>query len=119
MTLLTSLSEEIIMKVADEQHLQVDISYVEEFPAAVNSAEAIAFVEKSANQASIPIVELVKPNGWSEDFAHFCLHCKSAIFGLGSGVDHPELHRPNYDFPDEIIEPGVNLYVGIVRQLLG
>ncbi|HUX53910.1 MAG TPA: amidohydrolase [Williamwhitmania sp.] len=119
MALLTKLSEEIVRKVAAEQHLKADISYVEEFPAAVNSSDAIAYVEKAANQASIPIVELVKPNGWSEDFAHFCLHCKSAIFGLGSGVDHPELHRPDYDFPDEIIEPGVNLFHGIVRQLLG
>lgn len=119
MALLTKYSEELVRKVAEEQHLRVDISYVEEFPAAVNSAEAIAYVENAAREASIPTVELVKPNGWSEDFAHFTLHCKSAIFGLGSGVDHPELHRPDYDFPDEIIEHGVNLFEGIARQLLG
>ncbi|MFT6872401.1 MAG: metal-dependent amidase/aminoacylase/carboxypeptidase family protein [Roseivirga sp.] len=39
------------------------------------------------------------------------------MFGLGSGKKTTDLHNPEYDFPNEIIEPGVNMFWGIVQQL--
>jgi len=119
MQLLTALSEELIRKVASEQNITVEISYTDDFPATVNDADAVACLTRSANKYEIPVVMLEHPNRWSEDFAHFTLACKGAIVGLGAGVNHPDLHRTDYDFPDDIIEPGVNLFVGVVEELLG
>lgn len=119
MQLLTALSEELIRKVASEQNITVEISYTDDFPATVNDADAVACLMRSANKYEIPVTKLEQPNRWSEDFAHFTLAYKGAIVGLGAGVNHPDLHRTDYDFPDDIIEPGVNLFVGVVEELLG
>ena len=119
MDLLTTFSEELINRLAKEQNLTVEISYTDNFPATVNHSEAIVYLENSANKYGVPIVVMEQPNRWSEDFAHYSLACKAAIFGLGSGIDHADLHSPNFDFPDEIIEPGVNLFKGIVEEILG
>ena len=119
MDLLTTLSEELIQRKAQEHKLTLEISYTDDFPAAVNDRDAIAYVETAAGKLGIPIQMLEQANRWSEDFSHFTLACKGAIFGLGSGENHPDLHRPDFDFPDDIIEPGVNLFKGIVQEILG
>lgn len=116
---LTTLSEELINRLAKEQNLTVEISYTDDFPATVNHSEAISYLERSASKYGVPSVVLEQPNRWSEDFAHYSLACKAAIFGLGSGIEHADLHSSNYDFPDEIIEPGVNLFKGIAEEILG
>jgi len=116
---LTTLSEELITRLAKEQNLTVEISYTDDFPATVNHSEAILYLERSASKYGVPSVVLEQPNRWSEDFAHYSLACKAAIFGLGSGTEHADLHSPSYDFPDEIIEPGVNLFKGIAEEILG
>jgi metal-dependent amidase/aminoacylase/carboxypeptidase family protein len=41
-----------------------------------------------------------------------------AMFGLGSGMTSPALHNPDYDFPDEIIPTGINLFHQISKQIL-
>ncbi len=38
------------------------------------------------------------------------------MFGLGSGKDTPKLHNPDYDFPDDIIEVGVNMFYSIAEN---
>ena len=52
----------------------------------------------------------MEPNRWSEDFAEYLLHFKGAMFGIGSGEQQPELHHPDYNFPDSLIEPAAQLF---------
>ena len=60
-----------------------------------------------------------RPFPWSEDFGHFSTHESGAVlFGLGSGLDHPPLHSKTYDFNDELIAPGVDLWVRIALSAL-
>jgi metal-dependent amidase/aminoacylase/carboxypeptidase family protein len=40
------------------------------------------------------------------------------MFGLGSGVNSPALHNPDYDFPDQLIETGVKVFSGIIDGIL-
>ena len=40
------------------------------------------------------------------------------MFGIGAGENHPALHNPDYDFPDEIIETGVSMFYGITKLVL-
>jgi len=61
---------------------------------------------------------LKQPFKWSEDFGHFLEKYKGAIFGIGSGEDHPDLHNPDYDFPDEIIEPAIRLFHSIISETI-
>lgn len=56
------------------------------------------------------------PFRWSEDFGEYLHHYRGAMFGIGSGTRHPELHNPTYDFPDELIEPAAQVFCNIAAQ---
>ena len=60
---------------------------------------------------------MTKPFKWSEDFSWFTKHYKGAMFGLGSGMSQPPLHNPKYDFPDEIITTGIQMFIGIYNSI--
>ena len=89
--------------------LKVRTRLVEPFPTTVNAPEVVTFVRKAAAQLGLSIHERAVPFAWSEDFGHFTSLCKGALFGLGSGEEQPALHHPDYDFPDDIIDAGVNI----------
>ena len=38
--------------------------------------------------------------------------------GPGAGIDHPALHNPDYDFPDDLIPLGINMFAEIIRRIL-
>lgn len=40
------------------------------------------------------------------------------MFGPGAGEKSPALHHADYDFPDEIIETGIEMFLAIVNQIL-
>lgn len=118
MEVLTKLAEKIAVENAKNSELKYDISYVEEFPAAINNTKLVHQLEKVAGENNIEYKYLENPYKWSEDFAHFTLKFPGALFGLGSGLDQPQLHNPDYDFPDEIIENGVKMFYRIYNQLI-
>ena len=37
------------------------------------------------------------------------------LFGLGAGLDMPALHNPDYDFPDDIIPHGIDIFYQIFQ----
>ena len=61
-----------------------------------------------------------QPMRWSEDFGRFGLDgAKAAMVFIGSGETQPQLHNPNYDYPDDLTLVGATLLVEILNQLLG
>lgn len=117
MELLTERSEKIILEIARAEKLRCEISYSEEFPASVNDITCMDYVEEAAMRNNLTIQYMEKPFKWSEDFGYYSQQYKSCLFGLGSGIDQPPLHNPDYDFPDEIISTGVNIFYGIYKQI--
>lgn len=115
---LKSELETTVRNICKEHKLKCEIEYTEEFPATINSGDCINIIENSAQKLNIPLQKLDQPFRWSEDFGHFTQHFKAALFGIGSGIKHPQLHNENYDFPDEIIEPSVQIFRGIIDELL-
>ena len=118
MEVLTEKAEAIVNHHVAKHNLQCDISYVEEFPATVNNPELVDLIETAAKNNKIEIQHLEHPFKWSEDFAHFTQKYPGVLFGLGSGVGHPQLHNPDYDFPDDIIENGVRMFYEIYKQII-
>lgn len=55
----------------------------------------------------------------SEDFGRFGHTAKSAMLFLGAGMDHPALHNPDYDFPDDLIPIGARIFEQVTRDILG
>lgn len=108
----------IIKKICEKHKIKYKVSYTEEFPACINNDEAYDTVINAVEQNGFDYENLEKPFRWSEDFGHFSIISKSAIFGIGSGKDHPQLHNENYDFPDEIIETGLSMFYSIYKKIL-
>ncbi|HOI87114.1 MAG TPA: amidohydrolase [Lentimicrobium sp.] len=98
--------------------LTYDIDFQEEFPASVNHPEAVELITRTCEKLDLSLVEAVLPFRWSEDFAHFTAISRAALFGLGAGENHPALHNPDYDFPDRLLERGVQIWKSLYHQLL-
>lgn len=96
--------------IAQSERLEVEFSFVERFAVSVNDTELYGVVEKAANDLGLSLTEKPDPFRWSEDFGLFSQVCPSFLFGLGAGESCPQLHEGTYDFPDELIETGVELF---------
>jgi metal-dependent amidase/aminoacylase/carboxypeptidase family protein len=114
---LTSEARQVVEETARMNHLKWKITFRDEFPATVNAPDAVAAVRRAAAGGSVN--SLVSPFAWSEDFGHFTALFNGALFGLGAGVDAPDLHHPTYDFPDGLIEPGAALFMNVLGEYLG
>ncbi len=40
------------------------------------------------------------------------------MFFLGAGEGHPNLHKPDFDYPDELIAVGARIFRRTLRDLL-
>ncbi|MDZ7743943.1 MAG: amidohydrolase [Bacteroidota bacterium] len=118
MKIMTRETRQIALGIAEQHGLKYDFSYVEEFPATINNGEMVKMLEDIAKENKQAFTYREQPFTWSEDFGHFTNHYTGALFGLGSGKDQPQLHNPDYDFPDNIIEDGVKMFYGIYNKRL-
>lgn len=117
MDILTKYTEKTIHKIARDQKLGVEITYSEDFPAVINDSGCINMIRDAAEENKLPFEYMEKPFRWSEDFAYFTRLYKGAIFGLGSGIDQPQLHNPDFDFPDDIIDTGIKMFYSIYKKI--
>ncbi|WIY25703.1 amidohydrolase [Parasedimentitalea psychrophila] len=102
-----------------ESALLAAVSWHDVFLANVNEANAAAIAARSAQNLDLTKHLMTAPMRWSEDFSRFGLDgAKSAMLFIGSGEDQPQLHNPNFDFPDALIPVGISLFVEIIEQIL-
>lgn len=114
---LQAQAEKIIDEVSAKNNLKFKLEWVEEFPSTINDKFCVDVVRKSAEENNLSIEEIKNPFRWSEDFGHFTQKYNGALFGLGSGVDQPQLHNPDYDFPDDIILTGTKMFYSIIKNI--
>ena len=101
--------------VAQEFKLRFSHSIHEDFVATMNSDKLTDIVEKSAQELRLSVNKINTPFPWSEDFGRFGVLCPVCLFGLGCGLEHEPLHSPIYDFEDEIIDTGIDVFEKIVE----
>ena len=115
--LLKGLSTDIVKRNSEEQKLAYEISWDDPFSSTVNDSYVISMIKKSCKENEIDFIELEEPFRWSEDFGVFTHQIRGAIFGIGSGEKTPQLHNPDYDFPDEIIPTAVRVLLSTINNL--
>ena len=118
-SVIDKLTGQIIEKtksVSTIYSLDHSIDFHDEFPGLINDDVCADIVRNAASKLSLKVIEPNLPFRWSEDFAHFTSMTKGVLFGIGSGTDHPPLHNPEYDFPDEVIETALNLWKEIYNS---
>jgi len=108
----------IVKNIADNHSLKYDISYFEFFPSTFNNPECVEFVKNAAEEMKLDLDNMPTPLKFGEDFGWFSQRFKSAIFGLGAGLDAKPLHNPEYDFPDELTKTGIDIFKNIIYQIL-
>ena len=103
-------ANQVVDEVACRYALKTSRMAVDPFHATENIGDCVEAIEKAAEEVPLRIRYQMEPNRWSEDFAEYLMHFKGAMFGIGSGEKHAELHHPDYNFPDELIEPAAQLF---------
>ena len=105
-------------EIAASHGLTVTRSLVEPFRATENHAECVEKIKAAASLITHHSSLIIKetPFRWSEDFAEYLLEFPGAMFGIGSGEQQPELHHPDYDFPDALIEPAAQLFFRLATE---
>lgn len=102
--------------IADRAKLTVDLSWHEPFIAAENSTAHNQVVVNAAQSLGLEVHWLKEPMRWSEDVAEFLARWPGALFGIGSGEHHPQLHNPDYDFPDAILATAKALFCRMITH---
>lgn len=104
---------------AEKAGLEVAFEWEDDFLASVNTEAGFRTVAEACADIGVPCHRMPEGFRWSEDFGVFPLHAEGAMFGLGAGNIHPQLHNPDYDFPDELIPVGREIFVTILQKING
>ncbi len=116
--ILADRAEALAREIAADASLACQVTWHDDFPAAVCDAPTVRVIRACAIELGLDVNDRPNPFRWSEDFGRFTIGRKGVLFGLGSGLDQPALHNPDYDFPDELIQRGADLFEAAVHRLL-
>jgi amidohydrolase len=104
MTKLEEFVKSKLKEICTEEKLSYTVSQTEVFPVTYNDPELVNLFEDQLKEKGVDLIMAEEPFPWSEDFGCLTSKHKGFLFGIGAGTQHPELHHPDYDFPDELIE---------------
>ncbi|MFC4803288.1 M20 family metallopeptidase [Neobacillus sp. GCM10023253] len=100
---------------AENYGLKVSFEYQEEFPETANHKESSDKIRQVCKEKGIPMAEMTEAFRASEDFGHYTKLTKGSYCCIGNGEDYPNLHSYEYDFQDDLIETGVELFKGLAE----
>lgn len=118
MQLLIEKVTERVNQLAARDKLSVKIEWEDVFNASVNDEECAQRVADAAKHCGNKVTWLDEPLRWSEDFGALSHTAKGAMFAFGAGIDLPQIHNPDYDFPDQLIIQGRDIFFKIYSDLL-
>jgi amidohydrolase len=114
---LNAQLESYIKKVCREYDISPSIEYTQFFAANKNDSNIVDLIEAAALKCDLDYQKIQSPFNWGEDFGSFTQKFPGAMFGIGSGINQPALHNPDYDFPNEIISTGINMFKEIIKDI--
>lgn len=117
MSQLVEQARSIVEEVSTHEGLQLNVEYIEPFRATENTPAMVKQLE-AVFSPQVSTIVTHTPFRWSEDFADYLQVIPGAFFGIGSGESHPELHHPDYVFPDRLIEPASHCFELIMNNII-
>ena len=108
---LLAEANNIVADIASQNKLDATHTLRDPFPATENCSDVVETIEERCN---CRYRHILTPFRWSEDFAHYLQVFPGAMFGIGSGEKQPELHHPDYNFPDTLIEPAARILINLL-----
>jgi amidohydrolase len=105
---------------AEKGPLKVEVQWHDVFRSVVNDPDATSIARDVAADLGFAIKDMATPMRWSEDFGRIGDDgAKAAMLYIGSGENQPQLHNPDYDFPDALLPIVTDQFCGILARLLG
>lgn len=119
LTALLEQAQSLAATEATRHGLSAAFAVHDHFRACTNDAQATAVLARALEASNIAHDAGDLPLRPSEDFGRFGGGgTRAAMLFLGAGTDHPALHTQTYDFPDDLIAPGVAIFHHAIRNLL-
>lgn len=120
MAVMRAQAVALIRAEAETDGLSVDFATQDAFAATVNDEQAIACLSRALEALGIAHDDRGLPFRASEDFGRLGRDgTRSAMIFVGAGEKHPQLHNPDYDFPDALIPLGAGIFNRVLRNILG
>lgn len=94
----------------------IGIREIEPFSATENDARCVEKLLTAVRNAGQEYAFLDEPFRWSEDFGNYLCEIPGAMFGVGDGEDHPQLHTESFEFPDDIMENALRTIIQIANM---
>ena len=107
---------EVAAGLATRDGLVLASETVEDFYAVDNDVELAEAVASAAAAAGLHVVRPEVGIRAGEDFGLYSQRFPCCLVILGAGEDHPPLHSPEYDFPDELLATGVRLLEAVMAH---
>ncbi|VXB53773.1 amidohydrolase [Plantibacter sp. T3] len=109
----------LAVDVAEQEGLRVTVEEADVFHHCENHPAAVTLLRRALDHEGVPHTTGVVERG-SEDFGRFRAVAPSAMFFIGSrrSADGPDLHHPDFDFPDQLIDTGTRVFARAVREFL-
>jgi amidohydrolase len=108
----------IINEIAHDEKIQCDISKEDVFSTCTNTQLGYELVTVACNKAQVKCTTIKEPYRWSEDFGRLLESANDgAMFTIGAGVESPQLHNPDYDFPDELTLIASSVFIELIRNI--
>ena len=100
---------------ARTQGMTVDFTFNDEFPALINNVDCANKVRRAAESIGVKWNNLPDPSPVraSEDFGNYTNAIPGCFFYVGNGMGYPPVHTTEFDFRDENISVGVEMFKAI------
>lgn len=114
---------EIVSQTAAAHGCTAAIDYHEGYPVTANNpaefSRVLTLAKEIAGESNA--IHLENPTMGGEDFSFYGRHVPSCFFFLGlrpkgAGDDYPSLHQPGFDFNDEAMPLGIEMFVRLATQ---
>lgn len=100
---------------AKKDGVKVRFGVTDHFPETSSNDGCVDKIEGVARQLGIPVTYKEEGMRGSEDFGHLTKRVPGAMFLLGNGEAHPDLHTTAYDFPDELIQVAADIFYALIE----
>ncbi len=113
-------AQKALSKIANDEGVTCRFSDEDVFATCTNTQTGYEAVVASCRDAKVDCLTIDAPYRWSEDFGRLLESAKEgAMFTIGAGTQSPQLHNPDYDFPDQLTPIASSVFIELIRRING